>query len=170
VAVVARADDAAQRLLRQFGVVKVPVQPESIAEGLGAIVVTQSLEPDVSGMLVREGDELIIGVNKHHPLVRRRFTVAHECGHLELHRGRALILDTSVRINFRDRVSSLATDREEMEANRFAAALLMPEEMVVEEAARAPRDPEELVRSLARRFKVSEPAMGYRLINLGVLT
>jgi len=167
---VARADDAAQRLLRQFGIVEAPVEPESIAEGLGAIVVTQPLEQDVSGMLVHEGDELVIGVNKHHPLVRRRFTVAHECGHLELHRGRALILDTSVRIDFRDRVSSQATDREEMEANRFAAALLMPEQMVVEAATAAPRDPEELVRSLARRFKVIEAAMGYRLINLGLLT
>src|SRR6266567_641373 len=101
---------------------------------------------------------------------RRRVTVGQECGHLELHRGRALILDTSVRIDFRDRVSSQATDREEMEANRFAAALLMPEQMVVEAATAAPRDPEELVRSLARRFKVIEAAMGYRLINLGLLT
>jgi len=167
---VARADDAAQRLLRRFGVVEAPVEPEPIAEGLGAIVVIHELEPDVSGMLVREGDELIIGVNKHHAPVRRRFTVAHELGHLELHRGRALILDTPVRVDFRDRVSSLATDQEEIEANRFAAALLMPQEMVVQAAVGASRDPDELVRSLARRFKVSPAAMGYRLINLGVLS
>jgi Zn-dependent peptidase ImmA (M78 family) len=165
-----RADDAAQRLLRQFGVAEAPVRLDPITEGLDAIVVTQELEPDVSGMLVREDDGLIIGVNKHHSLVRRRFTVAHELGHLQLHPGRALILDTSVRINFRDRLSSLATDREEIEANRFAAALLMPQELVVQATTGAPRDPDELVRLLARRFKVSEPAMGYRLINLGLLS
>jgi len=166
----ARADDAAQRLLREFGVVEAPVTLEPITEGLGAIVITQQLEPDVSGMLVREDDGLVIGVNKHHALVRRRFTVAHELGHLHLHPGRALILDTSVRVNFRDRMSSLATDREEIEANRFAAALLMPQELVVRAAVAGPRDPDELVRSLARRFKVSEPAMSYRLINLGILS
>lgn len=167
---VAKADDAAHRLLREFGIVEAPVRLEPITEGLGAIVVTRELEPELSGMLVREDGDVVIGVNKHHPLVRRRFTVAHELGHLELHPGRALILDTSVRVNFRDPVSSLATDREEIEANRFAAALLMPQELVVQAAVGAPRDPDDLVRSLARRFKVSQPAMGYRLINLGILS
>ena len=162
----ARADEAAERLLREFGIDKAPIQPNAIAEGLGAIVVTQELEPDVSGMLVRESDGLIIGVNKHHAPVRRRFTIAHELGHLELHRGRVLILDTPVRVDFRDGASS----REESEANRFAAALLMPQEMVVRAAAAASRDPDELIKSLAREFRVSPAAMGYRLINLGILS
>lgn len=166
----ARADDAAEQLLREFGITEAPVQPETIAKRRGAMVVTRELEPDVSGMLVRESDGLIIGVNKHHASVRRRFTIAHELGHLELHRGRALILDTSVRVDFRDRVSSLATDQEEIEANRFAAALLMPQDMVVRLAAGASRDPDELIRSLAKRFQVSQAAMSYRLINLGILS
>jgi Zn-dependent peptidase ImmA (M78 family) len=163
---VARADEAAERLLREFGIDKAPIQPNAIAEGLGAIVVTQELEPDVSGMLVRESDGLIIGVNKHHAPVRRRFTIAHELGHLELHRGRVLILDTPVRFDFRDGASS----QEESEANRFAAALLMPQEMVVRAAAGASRDPDQLIKSLARKFQVSPAAMGYRLINLGILS
>lgn len=162
----ARADEAAERLLREFGVDEAPIQPDAIAEGLGAIVVTQELEPDVSGMLVRESDGLIIGVNKHHAPVRRRFTIAHELGHLELHRGRVLILDTPVRVDFRDGASS----QEESEANRFAAALLMPQEMVVRAAAGASRDPDQLIKSLARKFQVSPAAMGYRLINLGILS
>jgi Zn-dependent peptidase ImmA (M78 family) len=167
---VARADDAAQHLLREFGIAEVPVRLELITDGLGAIVVTQELDSELSGMLVREDSGMVIGVNKQHPLVRRRFTIAHELGHLQLHPGRALILDTSVRVNFRDPLSSLATDREEIEANRFAAALLMPPELVIQTAAVAPQDPDGLVRSLARRFKVSQPAMGYRLINLGILS
>jgi Zn-dependent peptidase ImmA (M78 family) len=163
---VARADDAAERLLRKFGMDTAPIQPNAIAEGLGVLVVTQELELDVSGMLVRESDGLVIGVNKHHALVRRRFTVAHELGHLELHRGRVLILDTPVRVDFRDG----ATSRDESEANRFAAALLMPQGMVIRAAAGASRDPDELIRSLARKFQVSPAAMGYRLINLGILS
>ncbi len=168
---VARADASAERLLRELGIDGPPVAPELIAEKLGIVVVIQEMDPEVSGMLVRDGDERVIGVNKRHPLARRRFTIAHEVGHLELHRGRALILDTPVRVNFRDRVSSLATDREEVEANRFAAALLMPGAAVIREAARTPRgDPDAFVARLARRFKVSQAAMGYRLINLGVLS
>ena len=81
-----------------------------------------------------------------------------------------MLFRSPVRVDFRDRVSSLATDQEEVEANRFAAALLMPQEMVVQAVTGASRDPDELVRSLARSFKVSEAAMGYRLINLGVLS
>jgi Zn-dependent peptidase ImmA (M78 family) len=162
---------SAERLLREFAIVGPPVAPESIAEKLGAVVVTQEMDPDVSGMLLRDGDERVIGVNKRHSLARRRFTIAHELGHLELHPGRALILDTPVRVNFRDRVSSLATDREEIEANRFAAALLMPGAIVLREAARMPLgDLDAFVARLARSFKVSEAAMSYRLINLGVLS
>ncbi|MGW1786468.1 ImmA/IrrE family metallo-endopeptidase [Streptomyces sp. NPDC002143] len=69
-------------------------------------------------------------VNQTHSHERRRFTVAHELAHLRLHRGRPLILDTDTRVNYRNTVSSMATDREEIEANRFAAALLAPETLV----------------------------------------
>jgi Zn-dependent peptidase ImmA (M78 family) len=95
-------------------------------------------------------------------------------GHLRLHPGRPLILDASARVNFRDRTASLATDREEIEANAFAAALLMPERLVLESVERVlgtkQHTPERLVRLLADDFQVSEAAMGYRLINLGITT
>jgi Zn-dependent peptidase ImmA (M78 family) len=166
----ARSDAAAKTLLTQFGIDEAPIDPVLIAEKLGVLVVPQDMPDDVSGMLLRRGDEQVIGVNQKHHENRRRFTVAHELGHLRLHRGRPLILDTDTRVNFRDTVSSMATDREEMEANRFAAALLAPEPMVRRAAREAEfRTAQQLVLIMARHFEMSEMAMNYRLINLGII-
>jgi Zn-dependent peptidase ImmA (M78 family) len=168
---VARADLAAQKVLEMYGCHKPPVNPEEIAqELLGAIVVKSPMAADVSGMLVREPGRVVIGVNGGHAGTRQRFTIAHEVGHLQLHKGRALIMDTDVRVNFRDGTSSLATDREEIEANRFAAAMLMPDPMVRSEISRAVFDTApQLVGILAGRFLVSEAAMNFRLVNLGII-
>ncbi|WP_412520887.1 ImmA/IrrE family metallo-endopeptidase [Actinomadura madurae] len=124
----ARADVAARELLDKEGIVKPPVDPFRIAqELLGVLLVQPEMKDDVSGMLVREPTRTVIGINQGHAATRQRFTVAHEIGHLQLHKGRPLIMDTDVRVNLRDKVSSMATDREEIEANRFAAALLIPD-------------------------------------------
>ena len=167
----AKADAEAARLLERFGITEPEIDPTRLAEKLDVLVVPQEMADDVSGMLLRRGDEKVIGVNQGHARVRRRFTVAHELGHLLLHRGRPLILDAGTRVNFRDSVSSLATDREEMEANRFAAALLAPEAMVRRAAREAQRATvEELVADLAGRFGMSGTAMNYRLLNLGIIS
>ncbi|HEY3546481.1 MAG TPA: ImmA/IrrE family metallo-endopeptidase [Propionicimonas sp.] len=168
----ARADDQAARLLAEAGVSKAPVDVDKLAKHLGAQVVYEHYnQGDVSGMLVRQEGTTIIGVNSMHAATRQRFTIAHELGHLVLHRGRALVLDTPVRVNFRDRTSSLATDREEMEANRFAAELLMPTDLVLTAARGANQTtPDGLVAALAAKFEVSPEAMSYRLVNLGVLS
>ncbi|MCX4920091.1 ImmA/IrrE family metallo-endopeptidase [Streptomyces sp. NBC_00687] len=167
----ARADAQARALLAEFGIEEAPIDPAQLAEKLGVPVVPQDMPDDVSGMLLRREDGQVIGVNQKHSENRRRFTVAHELGHLRLHRGRPLILDTDTRVNFRDTVSSMATDREEMEANRFAAALLAPEPMVRRAAREADfRTAQQLVHLMAERFKMSDMAMNYRLINLGVIS
>ncbi|MFD0309121.1 ImmA/IrrE family metallo-endopeptidase [Streptomyces sp. NPDC127119] len=167
----ARSDAEAAALLAKFGIEEPPVDPERLARNLDVLVVRQKMTDDVSGMLLRRDDEKVIGVNGEHLRVRQRFTVAHELGHLLLHRGRPLILDTGTRINLRDSVSSKATDREEMEANRFAAALLAPEVMVRREARKSDlRSAEELVDRLARRFGMSQMAMNFRLMNLGIIS
>lgn len=168
----ARADDAAARLIKECGVTAAPVPVEEIARNKHADVVRQRFpDGDVSGMLLREPTHVVIGVNSAHSLGRQRFTIAHELGHLELHRGRRLILDVPVRVDYRDRTSSLATDREEIEANRFAASLLMPEALVMSAAREAgSRNLEDHVSLLAKRFQVSTEAMSYRLINLGLIS
>jgi Zn-dependent peptidase ImmA (M78 family) len=78
-------------------------------------------------------------------------------------------------IGKRDETSSLGTHWQEVQANSFAAAILMPENLVVEElkkelafARASSRD--ELIGTLARTFGVSAEAMGYRLVNLSIIT
>jgi Zn-dependent peptidase ImmA (M78 family) len=167
----ARADAAAKTLLEKFSLGKPPIDPYWLAEQLGVTIVPQQLAPDVSGMLLRNDGQQVIGVNQTHTKNRQKFTVAHELGHLLLHRGRPLILDTDLRINYRDAVSGMATDREEIEANRFAAALLAPEEMVRASAAASPAlSADELVDTLAHEFKVSMQSMSFRLMNLGIIS
>jgi Zn-dependent peptidase ImmA (M78 family) len=80
-----------------------------------------------------------------------------------------------LRVDLRNHVSSMGTNIEEIEANTFAAALLMPERIVsryvthlIQRNGDITR--EDLITELARIFDVSAEAMGYRLINLGILT
>ncbi|MBR7829908.1 ImmA/IrrE family metallo-endopeptidase [Actinospica sp. MGRD01-02] len=167
---VARADLLARQLLEEVGWTSLPVDPEQIADQLGIIVANAPMTDDVSGMLVREPDRIVIGVNQTHHINRKRFTIAHEIGHLKLHKGRSVIMDSDVRMNFRDRVASLATDREEIEANRFAAALLMPEHVVRPWVAEQSfRNAAQMVEQFADTFRVSPSAANFRLVNLGII-
>lgn len=98
-----------------------PISIEPIAEHLGATIRYSPFEGDseLAGMLIRNDDDNVIGVNSMHHINRQRFTIAHECGHLVLHEGEEVHIDRSFRVNRRDTVSSQAVNFEEIEANRF---------------------------------------------------
>ena len=85
--------------------------------------------------------------------VRQRFTLAHEIGHLLLH---------PLGMAYRD-ISFKGTPQE-VQANQFAAELLMPEWML--RPALSITGPD--VARMAALFEVSEPAMAQRLDSLGV--
>lgn len=166
-----KAEQAAARVLARFGITSPPVPVDELAERLGVTLLEERLEQGVSGILYREDDRLpVIAVNANHAPVRRRFSIAHEIGHLNMHAGRPIIVDHLVRgrVNMRDERSSLATSREEIEANGFAAALLMPADWIsadievgLGEAAGR------MVEGLTKRYNVSAQAMELRLLNLG---
>jgi Zn-dependent peptidase ImmA (M78 family) len=167
------AERAAEQLLADHQITAPPVDVETLARSEGILVVRHRFkDADVSGILFRDADHHVIGVNSAHPLVRQRFTIAHEIGHRALHPGRELILDVPVRVNLRDKTSSMASDLEEIEANAFAAALLMPEQMIRHHVNQLPagkrREPDTTAEALARTFKVSTSALNFRLINLGL--
>ena len=71
----------------------------------------------------------------------------------------------------RDGFSSGGVDHEEIEANRFGAALLTPRSLVQQEIKRndLDLDDEEAITFLAKRFHVSTAAKSNRLSNLGML-
>ncbi len=164
------------RLLVAESVTEPPVPVERIARSLGAVVSYQPFDADdISGLLYRAPDSApIIGVNSANAKVRQRFTIAHELGHLLLHNAYGLILERHLQINFRDAARSTASSQEEIEANQFAAEMLMPRELLQRALtallAGRPVPDSELVMRLAGRFEVSRQAMEYRLASLGMLT
>lgn len=162
--------EAARELLREAKVNRPPVPVERLARRRGAQVKYEPLDGDLSGMLFREEDRAIIGVNASHPKSRQRFTIAHELGHLELHQPTEIRVDHRFLVRRRDGRSSQAVDPEEIEANGFAAELLMPSSMLEADLAGFDVDyeDEELTRWLADRYKVSLQAMAIRLTALGL--
>src|SRR5207247_3101306 len=110
----------------------------------------------------------IIGVNSPHAPVRQRFTIAHELGHAVLHAREGIHLDQAFRLRFRDQTSAMAIDPEEIDANSFAAELLMPaDEVQAWLSAGIDMNDDQAVRRVARHFGVSQQAMTYRVVNLG---
>lgn len=167
-----RVSRAVSELLERHGITKPPVDAGRIARLEGIRVVEERLESEISGMLYRDGGRSIILVNQDDAPARKRFSVAHELGHYILHDPATVFVDRRVR--FRDATSSQGTNPEEIEANSFAAELLMPESWILREAARLrqrrlPPTDEELIGELAKVFQVSKQALEYRLANLGEL-
>lgn len=165
-----RAEQAALDLLESHGIHSPPVDVERIARQLDVDVRYAPLDGGLSGALYRAEDgHAVLGVNNWHADVRQRFTIAHELGHLLLHPDE-LFVDGVLK---RDDESSLAIRSHEIEANAFAAELLMPRKLVLAEinktlATNATPDPKRLIEHLASLFDVSEQAMQFKLVNLGL--
>ena len=116
----------------------------------------------------------VIGVNSSHSVTRQRFTIAHEIGHFLLHTDEDVHIDEKRPIGRRDDLSGQAVDACEIEANQFAAELLMPESLVREfvrnlGSNHPETSVEDAIEELARTFRVSQLAMTYRLTNLRIV-
>jgi Zn-dependent peptidase ImmA (M78 family) len=156
------------RLLRDNQIRQPPIPVERIAQALGATIRSLPLrESEVSGMLYRDGDIRVIGVNSLHHPHRRRFTIAHEIGHLLLHKGEQVHIDRSFRVNLRDDRSALGTQREEIQANLFAASLLMPREFLMADLKEGiDFEADADLKRLAERYQVSAQALTLRVNRL----
>jgi Zn-dependent peptidase ImmA (M78 family) len=158
--------DEVAKILKAQRIKAAPIPIDVVAESLGARVKYSPFDGELAGMLLRGDRQIVIGVNSFHHENRQRFTIAHECGHLVLHKGKEVHIDKSFRVNKRDEVSSQATDPEEIEANRFAAEILMPFDMVMADLHFIDVEDEEEIKALARKYQVSVQAMTHRVSNL----
>lgn len=129
-----------------------PVPLEQIAKWLGYTPLTFEGEDDLSGAIHHENKQIY--VNRRHHVTRQRFTMAHEIAHAVLHADQGSILD------YRKTMSS--PDRKEMEANRFAADLLMPAAAFRSVFLSRGGD----MRRVAAYFGVSEEAAKFRRQNV----
>lgn len=152
-------------VLQQHGVFAPPVPVKAILIKAG-LEVKQGDLGGVSGLLVRRARVAVIGVNSKQPPVRQRFTMAHEFAHFLLHEGLSAHMDRDFKVNYRNAVSSEASDVDEIEANFFAACLLMPKPFLDAEQASDAIDDDEGVAQLAELFNVSRHAMSLRLANV----
>jgi Zn-dependent peptidase ImmA (M78 family) len=115
---------------------------------------TDKLSDKVDAVLERSGDEIFILFNKSKSINRQRFSVAHELGHLHMghvHGSSSIDLNSK---NF-----------DEVEANNFAAYLLMPPLMIRKDIKSGIKDVEEL----AKRYQVSKIAMWWQIDKAGLL-
>ena len=166
------AERRARDLLRAHGVSAPPVEVEALAAVENIAIDYQDLGPTVSGLVVRGPDgRATIGVNALHPPNRRRFTIAHEIGHHLLHSDSATLFVDELMVHFRDAANTAKADPREMEANAFAAALLMPEDWLRADLRDRKIDLSDdvAVRNLATRYQVSQQALTFRLMNLNLL-
>jgi len=142
--------------------IRLPVDPFYIAKALGIRVYGQPLDSDIGGMLRKQpydDPEIILNVEDHRN--RQRFTCAHELGHFN-RRTQEGNFEEWAFVDRRDTLAGAGTDPDEIYANQFAAALLMPQRVMKKlwEGEVAP---------LAYTFGVSAEAMRNRLDNLNML-
>jgi Zn-dependent peptidase ImmA (M78 family) len=163
------ATDAANDVLssywgRDLATCKLPVDPFLIAEGLGLSVHRVPLEPDVSGMLAkRPNEDPQVYVNVGDSETRQRFSCAHEIGHYIKRINSRMGDDEWGYIDRRGPLAARGTNPEEIYANQFAAALLMPDARV-----RAMVLEGRTIASMAAECNVSFEAMAHRIDNLGL--
>lgn len=128
-AVTDQAGRDAERLLKRVwrrgaGKTPLPVDPVLIARRLGIDVYETQLPKNVSAALVKEyGEDPTIALSSRDSSNRKRFSCAHELGHFVSKTDQP---EEYEYIDFRDPRSSTGLDRDEVYANNFAAALLMP--------------------------------------------
>lgn len=136
----------------------------------GIVISRTPTNDEVSGFIFKQnGKPTVIGVNAHHHPNRQRFTLAHELGHFVLHDITDVHVDQFV-MRLRNSASGSGEDLNEVEANRFAAALLMPKNLISEEIERLGLDDlsdDWSIQQLAKQFQVSVQAMSLRLPSLG---
>jgi len=161
-------EQRAKELLQANNSYGIPVDPVVLANRLG-IKVSNAVfsEQTLAGMVARRGDQVSILVNQADAPFRKRFTIAHELGHYLFHLSEdGEIVDREAdlfRVADADEIPTDVARWREIEANRFAAALLMDAEHVREEWSRL-----RSVSAMARLFNVSETSMGIRIGTLGL--
>lgn len=169
-----RSDDPesrAEETLARFNYKTPPIPVDKIAKGLGALIRFQPLDEELSGMIYIKDGTPIIGVNALHHPNRQRFTLAHEIGHLVMHHdiiSAEVHVDRDFPVLMRDATSATGQVKRERDANRFAAALLVPRDLLEKELKAKPFDIDghSPLDELAKTFRVSKQMIEFRITNL----
>lgn len=153
---------SAEKLIRDRGITTLPIDPFAIASERGIEVVKKpASSAGVSGMLIRVGQAYGIAYATHIDSEGfQRYCVGHELGHYFLPGHiEAVLADGDVH---ESRAGFVSSDRYEIEADHFAAGLLMPKQLFKPALDRA-GEGMAAVLSLADLCVTSLPATAIRL-------
>lgn len=175
---------APSQLLKDLDLYRAPVDLEALCKKIGVVKNSKMKLCSHAGEIkVGDGGEVLIWVNPIDPPNRRRFTLAHEIGHL-VHDIIPYMDGDGGEARFVDDDRTLRRDGrqhpEEYRANDYAAKLLMPRSLVIEHAKKLVKDmkaetgkdkvsTDDFVSRMANVFQVSEQAMRIRLSNIGIV-
>ncbi|MEC7264684.1 MAG: ImmA/IrrE family metallo-endopeptidase [Bacteroidota bacterium] len=158
----------AEQILEENNCTSLPINVKGLVVNMGIKLEKINFDDDVSGLFVIKKDKPYICYNANQSKNRIRFTIAHELGHYLLHsKTIPLFIDKQNKVLYRDSKSSTGEISMEIEANAFAAALLMPEKLIQNELDKMEVEEEDVIQYLADKFSVSPQAMSFRLSNLG---
>ena len=161
-------EEKAESILKKFEFFHIGFDIHKLVKKLNIELSKGEVENDISGLLAMSNGKVIISYNKIEDPKRNRFTIAHELGHYFLHsKDQPFFIDKTPKVMYRNNASSTGEVLKEREANAFAAALLIPQELLSQELDKCMFGGDAIIKHLAREFKVSEQAMTFRLSNLG---
>jgi len=140
----------AEAVLRDLGIAEPEeIDIEAIAWHLGAKVRYRTLH-SCEARLIGRDDRAIISVDNRKDPRRQRFSIGHELGHWQHHRGRCLICRSEEIGNPR----RSATDPERV-ADGYASDLLLPRYILAPLLRKIPKPTLAAIRALAGRFEAS---------------
>lgn len=155
----------AKQLLENCGLDELTdLEMNLFVSGLDAILIEEELA-NCDGKIIFGNNKTVIKVNSNIPFEqRKRFVIAHEIGHLIMHKNMQLPDDTFANFNIISGMENvLKNGKQELEANEFASELLMPEKLFLKEAKGKKFSPL-LIKQLSERFKTSLTATVFRYL------
>lgn len=140
-----------------------PVNIECIIKDCGIELEKEKFDDDLAGHVQRvEPDKYRITVNKNHHYYRQRFTMAHLLAHFLCHRnlfGEGINDSKNYKISTEHEFyNPKIGNTQETEANRFAASVLMPKDLIAIMRLDGFDDAK-----IAERLQVSEQGLKIRL-------
>lgn len=155
------ARHAALALLKASGITESPIKISDVFQhvkktfDVSVMGASESaIGSKIDAVTSREGEEIFILYNRDRHVHRQRFSFAHELGHLfmgHVHGGSSIDLDSE--------------SFDEIEANQFAAYLLMPPTFLRTDIKAGNKD----VAMLAAKYQVSDIAMWWQIDKAGLL-
>jgi len=133
-----------------------------VEDDLGIPVSFSAMPEGVEGLCWQLNGTPMLWVNAHEVLPRRRFTLAHELGHLRCGH------DASLRLELYTTVAGKTTSNAETQANAFAAEFLAPAAGITRLLDGAPPTLERVV-EISARFGISTIAAAFRCTTLGLV-